>query len=232
MSYQAQKSLTSAPMIPFKLHRSGLIASNEVSPRRQIITQMKKLNQQMNTTLARTDLNPDIQATLYNQKSQRFLAMKQQQQDQFLPPLPEAFPSTHESEPELPYIDLSIPETDKEQEAQEEKEEIAPSTSIFHFQTPTTVDFEYQTPSPSLQKTLPYPPKPLTRKDGQLRKLIDLPEYGSSQYHKLGRWDDVSCYEVRMARRAMPRAIKAADKAKTFAVRNFFHKYEDVKDEH
>ena len=38
-----------------------------------IITQMKKLNQEMNTTLARTDLNPDIQATLYNQKLQRFV---------------------------------------------------------------------------------------------------------------------------------------------------------------
>ena len=67
---------------------------------------MKKLNQEMNTTLARTDLNPDIQATLYNQKLQRFLAMKQQQQDQFLSPILEAFPSTHESKPELPYVDL------------------------------------------------------------------------------------------------------------------------------
>ena len=30
----------------------------------------------------------------------------------------------------------------------------------------------------------------------------------------------------------MRRAIKPADKAKTLAVRNLFHKYEDVKDEH
>ena len=35
MSYQAKKSLTSAPMIPLKLNGSGLIASNQVSPRRQ-----------------------------------------------------------------------------------------------------------------------------------------------------------------------------------------------------
>ena len=86
--------------------------------------------QEMNTTLARTDLNHDFKATLYNQKLQQFLAMKQQQQDQYLPPLPKTFPSTHESEPELPYVDLSIPETDKEQEAQEKEEEIAPSTYV------------------------------------------------------------------------------------------------------
>ena len=119
-----------------------------------IITQMKKLNQEMNTTLARTDLNPDIEATLYNQKLQRFLAMKQKQLDQFLPPIPKAFPSNHESEPELQYVDLSIAETDEEREAQEEEEEIAPFTSIFNFRTLTTTDFEYQTPRPSLQKNL------------------------------------------------------------------------------
>ena len=73
---------------------------------------MKKLNQEMNTTLARADLNPDIQATLYNQKLQRFLAMKQQQQDQYLPPLPKPTPPSQNTEPELPYVDLSIPETD------------------------------------------------------------------------------------------------------------------------
>ena len=45
-----------------------------------IITQMKKLNrEEMNAVLERTDLNPDIQGTLYNQKLQRFLAVKQQQ---------------------------------------------------------------------------------------------------------------------------------------------------------
>ena len=130
------------------------------------------------------------------------------------------------------YVDLSIPETDEEQDAQEEEEEIAPSTSIFHFQTPTTADFEYQSPSPSLQKTLSYPPKPLIRKVRQLRKLIELPKYRSPQYHKLGRWAEASSYEYRMARRVMRRAIKAADKAKKLAVRNLFHKYEDVKDKH
>ena len=113
--------------------------------------QMKKLNQEMNTTLARTDLNPDIQATLYNQKLQRFLAMKQQQQDQYLPPSPKPTPPSQNTESELPYVDLSIPETDEEQGAQEE-EEIVPFTSNFHSRTPTTADFGYRTPSPSPQK--------------------------------------------------------------------------------
>ena len=93
-----------------------------------------------------------LKATLYKQKLQQFLAMKQQQQDQFLPPLPKTFPSTHESEPELLYVDLSIPETDEQQEVQGDEEEIAPSTSIFR--TPAKADFKYQTPSPSLQKNL------------------------------------------------------------------------------
>ena len=35
-----------------------------------------------------------------------------------------------------------------------------------------------------------------------------------------------------LIKRAMRKVIKAVDKAKKLAVRNFFHKYEDVKDEH
>ena len=58
MSYQAEKSLTSAPMIP-------PVWSHSIQPsvtKSQIVTQMKKLNQEINTTLARTDLNLDMQA--------------------------------------------------------------------------------------------------------------------------------------------------------------------------
>ena len=64
---------------------------------------MKKLNQGMNTTLARTDLNPTSKSLCVIRNCSDFLTIKQQQQDQFLPPLPKAFPSTHESEPLLPY---------------------------------------------------------------------------------------------------------------------------------
>ena len=120
-----------------------------------IITQMKKLNQEINTTLARTDLNPDIQATLYNQKLQRFLAMKQQTAGPISSSVTKSlsFDISRITEPELPYVDLSIPETDEEQGAQEE-EEIVPSTSTFHFRTPATADFEYPTPESILTKDL------------------------------------------------------------------------------
>lgn len=72
----------------------------------------------------------------------------------------------------------------------------------------STSSSDFQTPSPFLQKALPYPPRePLRRK---VRPLIELPEYGSPNYNKLGKWAHASDEKVLRFRREMRRRVKEA----------------------
>ena len=103
--------------------------------------------------------------------------------------------------------------------------------SICYFRIPTTADFEYQATSLFL-KNLAFSFS-INHRKGQTTKKPDRPaRVPITTIPLTGNKGHASPYEARMARGAMRRAIKAADKAKRLAARNLFHKYEDIKDEH
>ena len=169
-----------------------------------IINQMKKLDQEMNNDLNRTDLHPDIQAKLYSQHLQQFLGMKKQRES---PPIPR-WPTP--TSPPLQSIEPEEEEEETETHSQENREEI---------RTPLS-SLDFQTPSLSLQKTLPYPPEQALGQKRRPRPLIELPEYGSPSYNKLGKWAHASDEDVRRARRHMRRALKTSRPPRRLALKN------------
>ena len=79
---------------------------------------------------------------------------------------------------------------------------------------------DFQTLSPSLKKTLPYPPDRNLRNKPRSRPLIELPSnlYGSSDA-KMGRWAYATQEEIRRARRHIRRVIKSSRPVRRLALK-------------
>ena len=163
-----------------------------------LLKQMKTLSQEMNADLERADLYPETQVKRYNQHFARFLAMKQMRENRSGPlPLPKPAPSPQDTE--LSFVNPSLSQED---------EIMAPPSPFEFAETPKTSHPEYETPSLSLHKALPYPPEEPQRR--RTRPLMEHPDYGTPQYYRNGRWANASEEEIRRARRHMRRTFKAA----------------------